>query len=105
MAAVLGQPRVKDLISNEHVSGDGALIEAASMKSFKPKHGDENKDRGAGDDASGGTYATPKGRNAERDFHGETRSTDTHSSTIDPDARLFKKERGAAALCAWSGYG
>jgi hypothetical protein len=60
MAAVLGQPRVKDLISNEHVSGDGALIKAASMKSFKPKHGDENKDPGAGDAASCGTAGPPR---------------------------------------------
>ena len=105
MAAVLGQPRVKDLISNEHFSVDGTLIEAwASMKSFKPKDGGENKDPDAGDDASGGTSAAPKGRNAERDFHGEKRSNDTHSSTTDPDARLFKKGRGKASQLCHMGH-
>ena len=101
MAAVLGQPRVKDLISTEHFSVDGTLIEAwTSMKSFKPKGGGENKDPGAGDDASGGTSAAPKHRNAERDFHGEKRSNDTHSSTTDPDVLLFKKGLGKASqLC------
>jgi hypothetical protein len=74
------------------------------MKSFKPKHGGENKGPGAGDEASGGTSAAPKGRNAERDFHGETRSNDTHSSTIDPDARLFKKGRGKASQLRHIGH-
>jgi hypothetical protein len=105
MAAVLDQPRVKDLISNEHFSVDGALIEAwASLKSFKPKNGGENKDPGAGDDASGGTSAASKGRNAARDFHGEKRSNDTHSSTTDPDARLFKRGRGKGAQLRHMGH-
>jgi len=81
--AVLGQPEVRALLSDEHFSVDGTLIEAfASMKSFRPK--------AAGDGAppAGG------GRNAERDFHGERRSNDSHASTTDPDARLYRK-RGA----------
>src|SRR4029453_2022033 len=67
LAAVLAQPRVKKLLSNEHFSVDGTLIEAwASMKSFKPKDpGDE----------SGG--AEGGGRNASADFKGEKRSNET----------------------------
>src|ERR1700758_1117132 len=69
LAAVLAQPRVKKLLSTEHFSVDGTLIEAwASMKSFKPK-----------DPPEGGT---PKegGRNAPADFKGEKRSNETHAS-------------------------
>jgi transposase len=89
MAAVLGQPRVKALLSDDHFSVDGTLIEAwASMKSFKPKGEDGGAPPGGG------------GRNAERDFHGEKRTNQTHTSTTDPDARLFRKGRGKEArLC------
>ncbi len=81
LAAVLGQERVKGLRSDEHFSVDGTLIEAwASMKSFRPKDG-------------GGEPPGP-GRNSERDFHGEKCSNETHTSTRDPDARLFRKGRG-----------
>src|SRR5262252_7063624 len=83
MAAVLSQPRVKELLSSEHFSVDGTLIEAwASMKSFRPK------------DGSGEPPAA--GRNGERDFHGEKRSNETHASTSDPDARLYRKGPGQA---------
>jgi transposase len=92
MAAVLGQPRVKALLSEDHFSVDGTLIEAwASMKSFKPKDeaDDEPPEGGAGG-----------GRNAERDFHGEKRTNQTHASTTDPEARLLRKGRGKEAkLC------
>ena len=78
--AVLGQPEVRALLSDEHFSVDGTLIEAfASMKSFKPKA------EGSDEPPAGG------GRNAERDFHGERRRNDTHASSTDPDARLFRK--------------
>ena len=78
MTAVLNQERVKALLSDEHFSVDGTLIEAwASMKSFCPKDGS-------------GEPPTP-GRNGERDFHGEKRSNETHASTTDPDARLYRK--------------
>ena len=88
LAAVLAQPRVKALLSSEHFSVDGTLLEAwASIKSFRPKDGS-----GPPPDA---------GRNGERDFHGERRSNDTHASTTDPDARLFRKgtarRRGSAS--------
>ena len=71
--AVLGQPEVRALLSQEHFSVDGTLIEAwASMKSFKPKA------------AAGGAPPAAGGRNAERDFHGERRSNATHASTPTP---------------------
>ena len=90
--AVLGQPEVRALLSDEHFSVDGTLIEAfASMKSFKPK---AEWRRAAG----GG------GRNAERDFHGERRCNDTHASTTDPDARLYRKGRGKEAKLCHMGH-
>jgi transposase len=83
--AVLAQPRVKRLLSTDHFSVDGTLIEAwASMKSFKPKDGDEPP-------------ADAGGRNRETDFHGEKRSNDTHASTTDPEARLYRKGPGRAS--------
>jgi transposase len=74
------------LMSDEHFSVDGTLIDAwASHKSFKRKDGDSH---------------TPPGRNPEVDFKGEQRSNDTHESTTDPDARLFKKSAGdKSRLC------
>jgi transposase len=92
--AVLSQPRIKVLLSDEHFSVDGTLIEAwASMKSFKP-----NNENGDEPPASGG------GRNAERDFHGERRTNDTHASTTDPDARLYRKGRGKEARLCHMGH-
>lgn len=86
--SVLNLPQVSKLLSSEHFSVDGTLIEAwASMKSFVPKN-DEGKPPA---DTGGG------GRNAERNFHGEKRKNDTHSSTTDPDARLFRKGAGKEA--------
>jgi transposase len=93
MAAVLNQERVKALLSDEHFSVDGTLIEAwASMKSFRPKEG-------GGDDEQ-----PPAGRNGERNFRGEKRSNETHASTTDPDARLFRKAPGQAAKLAYMGH-
>jgi len=94
--AVLSQPSVRALLSDEHFSVDGTLIEAfASMKSFKPKA--EGGDGPPPDDAGGG-------RNAERDFHGERRCNDTHASTTDPDARLYRKGRGKEAKLCHMGH-
>src|SRR5205814_9079213 len=94
--SVLNLPRVKGLLSSEHFSVDGTLIEAwASMKSFVPKDG--------GDPPSG-TNRGGGGRNAERDFHGEKRKNDTHSSTTDPDARLFRKGAGKEAKLCHMGH-
>src|ERR687897_3816066 len=76
--SVLNLPQVSKLLSSEHFSVDGTLIEAwASMKSFVPKDGDGKPPAAE----SGG------GRNAERKFHREKRKNDTHSSSTDPDAR------------------
>lgn len=94
LTAVLAQPRVKRLLSSEHFSVDGTLIEAwASMKSFKPK--------GTGtDDGEGGG-----GRNVSTDFRGEKRSNDTHESTTDPDAMLYRKGPGMEAKLCFIGHG
>lgn len=93
LAAVLAQPRVKRLLSSEHFSVDGTLIEAwASTKSFKPKGAD---DEGGGDG----------GRNASADFRGEKRSNDTHESTTDPDAKLYRKGPGMEAKLCFLGHG
>ena len=92
--AVLRQPRIKALLSDEHFSVDGSLIEAwASMKSFKPKDAGEDEPPGSGG-----------GRNRERDFHGERRSNATHASTTDPDARLYRKGRGKEARLCHMGH-
>ena len=87
LAEVLADPAIKPLLSNDHFSVDGTMIEAwASMKSFRPK------------DGSG--EPPPSGRNGDRDFHGEKLSNETHASTTDPDARLYKKAKGQPAkLC------
>ena len=91
MAAVLNQERIKALLSDDHFSVDGTLIEAwASMKSFRPKDGS-------------GEPPAP-GRNGERDFHGEKRSNETHASTTDPDARLYRKGPGQPAKLAYMGH-
>ena len=91
LAAVLSNARVKCLLSSEHFSVDGTLIEAwASMKSFRPKDGS-------------GEPPAP-GRNGERDFHGETRSNETHASTTDPDAQLLRKSGGQEAKLCFMGH-
>jgi transposase len=107
LSAIVGQSRVQALLSDDHFSVDGTLIEAwASMKSFKPRDGEASG--GDDDDSVSGTgqsaQAKAKGRNAERDFHGEKRSNATHASTTDPDARLFKKARGQAARLCHMGH-
>jgi transposase len=92
LSAVLAQPKVKRLLSSDHFSVDGTLIEAwASIKSFRRKDG--------GDDDSQGP-----GRNAERNFHREQRSNQTHRSTTDPDARLYKKGDGQPAKLCYMGH-
>ena len=91
LAAILVDPQVKPLLSSEHFSVDGTLIEAwASMKSFRPT------------DGSGEPPAA--GRNGERDFHGEKRSNQTHASSTDPNARLYKKSPGSAAKLCHMGH-
>jgi transposase len=93
LGAVLSQPRVKRLLSTDHFSVDGTLIQAwASMKSFKPKDGANEPP------AEGG------GRNRETDFHGAKRSNATHASTTDPEARLYRKGQGKEAKLCFMGH-
>ncbi len=90
LQAVLRGARVRRLLSDEHFSVDGTLIEAwASMKSFRRKDD--------GDDP-------PAGRNAERDFRGERRSNATRASTTDTDARLFRKGEGQWNRLCYMGH-
>jgi transposase len=84
----------RQLLSRDHFSVDGTLIQAwASHKSFAPKDGSDD------DTGAGGT-----GRNAQADWHGKPRSNATHASTTDPDARLFKKSNSTAAILAYQGH-
>ena len=100
LAAVLAQPRVKRLLSNDHFSVDGTLIEAwASMKSFKPKGR-----RKPGEQDGRAAFGRRRTRNGEADFHGEKRSNDTHASTTDPDARLYRKGAGKEAKLCFIGH-
>jgi len=91
LAALLALPQVRKLLSSEHFSVDGTLIEAwASMKSFRPKDGS-------------GEPPGP-GRNSERNFHKEKRSNETHASTTDPDARLYRKADGRESRLCFMGH-
>lgn len=91
LLAILADPKVKPLLSDEHFSVDGTMIEAwAGMKSFQPKDGS-------------GPLEDP-GRNGERDFRGEKRSNETHRSTTDPEARLYRKSDGQAAKLCYLGH-
>jgi transposase len=92
LRAVLAQPRVKRLMSSDHFSVDGTLIEAwASLKRFRRKDGSDHDPDGTG-------------RNAERGFHKEKRSNETHRSTTDPEARLYKKGDGQPAKLCYLGH-
>jgi transposase len=91
LIALLSEPRVKRLLSHEHFSVDGTLLQAwASMKSFRPKDG-------SGDPPDGG-------RNGEQNFRGEKRSNETHESTTDPDARLYRKGDGRESRLCYMGH-
>ena len=91
LSALLGLPQVKALLSDEHFSVDGTLIEAwATMKSFRPKDGS-------------GEPPGP-GRNGERNFRKEKRSNESHGSTTDPDARLYRKADGRESRLCFMGH-
>jgi transposase len=84
MTQLLNHPQVKPLLSDEHFSVDGTLIEAwASQKSFRPKDG-------SGDDGA--------------NFHGQKRKNDTHASTSDSDSRLYRKAAGREAKLSYMGH-
>jgi transposase len=83
----------KGLLSKEHFSVDGTLIQAwASHKSFRPKDGSNDQ-----------TPSGP-GRNAQADWKGKPRTNDTHESTTDPDARLFRKSNNTASILCYQGH-
>jgi IS5 family transposase len=89
---VVAQAQEKGLTSDEHFSVDGTLIEAwASQKSFKKKDGSDDDGEGLG-------------RNREADFRGQKRRNDTHQSTTDPQARLYRKARGHEAKLSYLGH-
>jgi transposase len=91
LGALMGLAKVKRLLSSDHFSVDGTLIDAwASMKSFRPKDGS-------------GEPPGP-GRNGERDFRKEKRSNETHASTTDPDARLYRKADGRESRLCFMGH-
>ena len=88
------QARQKVLLSDEHFTVDGTLIEAwASQISFQSKNGDRG--------ASGGERV---GRDTDIDFRGQKRSNETHLSKTDPQARLNRKARGAEARLTYMGH-
>src|ERR1700758_1978906 len=86
MTRLLNHPQVRPLLSDEHFSVDGTLIEAwASQKSFRPKDGSGDDDDGA-------------------NFHGQKRKNDTHASTRDPNSRLYRKAAGREAKLCYMGH-
>lgn len=83
--AIKKQGYAKKLLSRDHFSVDGTLLDAcASMKSFKPKDGSDDDD--------------------SENFHGKKRSNETHASTTDPDAKLFRKGKGKEAKLSFMGH-
>ncbi len=121
LAALLAHKEVAPLLSDEHFSVDGTLVEAwASMKSFQPKAGVDGSEPPAGrssgqDQASAEARAreaaaqaekpvADNGRNAEVSFQGQKRSNDTHASLADPDARLYRKGEGKEAKLYYMGH-
>lgn len=90
-AAVVRQAKLRRYISSEHFSVDGTLLKAwASHKSFKPKDGPPTQ--------------PPAGRNVAVQWHGEKRTNDTHASTTDPEARLYRKSNNTTAALCYSGH-
>lgn len=84
--AIKKQGYAKKLLSRDHFTVDGTLIEAcASLKSFKPKARDDDADDG-------------------ENFHGQKRSNATHASTTDPDSRMFRKGQGKEAKLSYMGH-
>ena len=93
-AAVVAQARAAGLMSDEHFTVDGTLIEAwASLKSFRPKN-EPQADREPPDDSGNPTV----------NFHGEPRRNDTHASTTDPEAKLARKGDGKEAKLCFSAH-
>jgi transposase len=93
-AAIRGQAEAHKLLSREHFSVDGTLLEAAAaLKSLRPIEESEGQEPPAGG-----------GRNPDVDWHGERRGNETHRSTTDPEARLARKGRGKEARLCYAGH-
>jgi IS5 family transposase len=91
---VVEQARAKELLSDEHFTVDGTLVQAwAGQKSFRAKKKDAKRE----------TLLDDPG-NPTVDFHGEKRSNETHASTTDPEARLHKKSAGSEAKLSYLGH-
>ncbi len=87
---VLTEARRRSLLSDEHFTVDGTLIEAwASHKSFKPKDQSDSDEGGS---------------NPSVDFRRQRRTNDTHASRTDPEARLYKKSKGAESRLCYMGH-
>jgi transposase len=131
MSELLAHKEVRKLLSDEHFSVDGTLIEAwASMKSFQPKPtatepvakdgGGSSDDGPAGDARTKPSNTKPtkteptaqpkaedrsrNDRNADVDFHGRRRTNETHASITDPEARLYRKGKGKEAKLCFMGH-
>jgi Transposase DDE domain/Transposase domain (DUF772) len=133
LAAILAHEKVAPLLSDDHFSVDGTLVEAwASFKSFKPKAAatgepppaDPPPPDAGNADGTGTTETTTKtgagetsemtkadttcqteiGRNVERDWRGQKWSNATHASVTDPDARLYRKAKGRPAQLCYMGH-
>jgi hypothetical protein len=90
-AQVVAQARLRRYLSSDHFSVDGTLLEAwASNKSFKPKDGPAGP--------------PGPGRNPDVNFHGQKRSNETHASSTDPEARLYRKSNAAPAKLCYAGH-
>ena len=91
LSSLLSLPKVKRLLSSDHFSVDGTLLKAwATMKSFRPK------------DAGG--EPPDSGRHGARNFRREKRSDETHESTTDPDAKLYRKGDGQESRLCYMGH-
>jgi len=89
--AVVRLAKLRRYVSSQHFSVDGTLLKAwASHKSFKPKDGPPSD--------------PPAGRNSEVGWHGHKRTNDTHASTTDPEARLYRKSNNTAATLCYAGH-
>jgi transposase len=121
LAAILAHRAVAPLLSDEHFSVDGTLIKAwASMKSFQPKADITPPDDGGPVDPPATRLDAPseqpepepapmtrparRDRNTEVDFRGGRRSNATHTSTTDPEARLYRKSPGTGAMLCFMGH-
>ncbi len=90
-AAVREEAERRQLLSDEHFTVDGTLLEAwASVKSFRPNHDKDD--------------TKPQGKNPDVSFHGTQRSNQTHHSRTDPEARLARKSNGTTAKMSYMGH-